>query len=247
MPRLSHSLPFARLAGRRAAGGLHRRRAGPGRRTERRLGRAAATAEPVTITYFTFSAAPDHLEDLDQMIAAFEAANPGIKVKVETAPFADYFTKLQTLIAGGTAPDVFELNYENFVTYAGKDVLLDLTPLVEADTGFADRLLPARLRRRSAVTASSTACPRASPTSSCSTTRTCSTRPASTTPPPTGPGRMSWPPRRSSPTPSNGRLGRLQPDPVLGVLQDRRPERLQRPERRRQELDHQRAGAASRR
>ena len=83
--------------------------------------------EPVELTYFTFSAAPDHLEDLDQMIAAFNAEYPNVQVKVETAPFDDYFTKLQTLIAGGTAPDVFELNFENFVTYADKGLLLDLS------------------------------------------------------------------------------------------------------------------------
>src|SRR5829696_2835364 len=81
----------------------------------------ASAQDSVEITYFTFSAAPDHLEDLEQMIAAFEAANPGIKVKVETAPFDQYFTKLQTLIAGGDPPDVFELNYENFVSYASKE------------------------------------------------------------------------------------------------------------------------------
>jgi multiple sugar transport system substrate-binding protein len=95
-------------------------------------------AEPVTITYFTFSAAPDHLEDLDQMIALFEDQNPGINVEVETAPFGEYFTKLQALIAGGEAPDVFELNYESFVTFAAKGVLADLTPLAEADADYAD-------------------------------------------------------------------------------------------------------------
>jgi multiple sugar transport system substrate-binding protein len=102
----------------------------------------AASQDAVTITYYTFSASPDHMEDLGQMVAAFEAANPNIKVKVETAPFDDYFTKLQTLIAGGTAPDAFELNYENFVSYASKGVLLDMTPLVDADPGFADRFYP---------------------------------------------------------------------------------------------------------
>ncbi len=102
----------------------------------------ATSQEPVTITYFTFSAAPDHMEDLGQMVAAFEAANPTTKVKVETAPFDQYFTKLQTLVAGGTAPDVFELNYENFVSYASKDVLLDMTPLAGADAGFADVFYP---------------------------------------------------------------------------------------------------------
>jgi multiple sugar transport system substrate-binding protein len=76
------------------------------------------------------------------MIAAFTEANPGIAVKVETAPFDQYFTKLQTLIAGGTPPDVFELNYENFVSYASKGVLLDLTPLASAEQGFAERFYP---------------------------------------------------------------------------------------------------------
>jgi|Deesub1362A_J573_1020465.scaffolds.fasta_scaffold01628_8 multiple sugar transport system substrate-binding protein len=92
--------------------------------------------QAVTITYFTFSAAPDHLEHLDQMIKLFEASHPGIKVEVESAPWGEYFTKLQTLIAGGQAPDVFELNYENFVSFAAKGVLLDLSPLSQADPSF---------------------------------------------------------------------------------------------------------------
>ena len=53
-----------------------------------------------TVTYFTFSAAPDHLGDLDEMIAAFEAENPDVEIKVESAPWGEYFTKLQTLVAG---------------------------------------------------------------------------------------------------------------------------------------------------
>ena len=96
--------------------------------------------EPVTLRYFTFSAAPDHLEDLDQMIAIFEEAHPDIKIEVETASWDDYFTKLQTLIAGGIAPDIFELNYENFVSYASKGVLLDLDPLAAADSSFDETI-----------------------------------------------------------------------------------------------------------
>jgi len=96
----------------------------------------AAPPEPVTITYLTFSAAPDHLEDLDAMVQIFEQAHPNVKIKVETAAWDDYFTKLQTLIAGGTAPDVFELNYENFVSFAAKGVLLNLDPLAQADGAF---------------------------------------------------------------------------------------------------------------
>src|SRR4030088_1587493 len=69
-----------------------------------------------TLRYLTFSAAPDHLKDLDKIVQAFEARNPKIKVTVESAPFTDYFTKLQTAFAGGTAPDTFELDYQNFVS-----------------------------------------------------------------------------------------------------------------------------------
>jgi multiple sugar transport system substrate-binding protein len=87
----------------------------------------AMAQEPVTISYFTFSAAPDHLEDLDAIVTAFEAANPGITIDVQTASYDEYFTKLQTAVAGGTAPDTFELNYENFVTYAEAGTLLDIT------------------------------------------------------------------------------------------------------------------------
>jgi multiple sugar transport system substrate-binding protein len=94
----------------------------------------ATAQDKTTITYFTFSAAPDHIEDLDKMIDLFEAANPDIEVKVETAAYADYFTELQTRIAGGDAPDSFELNYENFVTYASKGALLDLSSAVDAET-----------------------------------------------------------------------------------------------------------------
>ena len=95
-----------------------------------------AAAEDVEITYFTFSAAPDHLKELEEMIGLFEESHAGITIKVETAAWDNYFTRLQTLIAGGTAPDVFELNYENFVSYAAKGVLLDLNGLASADQDF---------------------------------------------------------------------------------------------------------------
>lgn len=95
-----------------------------------------APAEPTVIRYFTFSAAPDHLDELDQTIALFEQANPDVKVEVETAPFDEYFAKLQTQIAGGEAPDAFELNFENFVTFGSKGALANLDPLIQADKAF---------------------------------------------------------------------------------------------------------------
>jgi multiple sugar transport system substrate-binding protein len=100
------------------------------------LAAPAFAQDQVTIKYMTFSAAPDYIDELDATIAAFEAEHPNINVEYETQAFGDYFTKLQTVVAAGTAPDAFELNYENFVTYAEKGALADLTPLLAADSGF---------------------------------------------------------------------------------------------------------------
>lgn len=89
-------------------------------------GGQADDGEQVTLDYFTFSAAPDHLEDLDRIVSGFEDENPGVTVEVQTASFEDYFTRLQTQVSGGEAPDTFELNYEHFVTYASAGSLLNL-------------------------------------------------------------------------------------------------------------------------
>jgi len=102
-----------------------------------------AAQDSTTVRYFTFSAAPDYLEELDEIIAGFEADNAGITIEVETAPFADYFTLLQSGIASGDAPDVFELNYENFVTYAANDTLLDVGSMVNAEAPYYPRALEA--------------------------------------------------------------------------------------------------------
>jgi multiple sugar transport system substrate-binding protein len=89
---------------------------------------APATAGgPVTVRYMNFSANGGHEKDLDAIKAAFEKDNPTVKVQIETTPYDAYFTKLQTAVAGGTAGDAFELNYENFVTYTKSGALAELS------------------------------------------------------------------------------------------------------------------------
>ncbi|WP_064091169.1 ABC transporter substrate-binding protein [Rossellomorea aquimaris] len=88
------------------------------------------------ITYYSFSAAPNYEDVLADIVTAFEEENPNIKVNTELAAYDDYFTKLQTRLAGGNAPDVFELNYENFVQYASKGTLADLSGFIEEDEEF---------------------------------------------------------------------------------------------------------------
>ncbi len=87
----------------------------------------AEEAEPVTITYCNFNASGANEETLAKMVEAFEAANPDVKVEVETIAYDDYFTQMQTRVAGGTAPDCYELNIENFAAYANKGILGEIT------------------------------------------------------------------------------------------------------------------------
>lgn len=84
------------------------------------------------VRYMNFSANDGNEENLDAIVSAFEKDNSDIDVQVETVPYADYFTKLQTAVAGGTAPDTFELNYENFVTYAKNGSLAELSGVDKA-------------------------------------------------------------------------------------------------------------------
>jgi multiple sugar transport system substrate-binding protein len=108
------------------------------------LGVGAAAAKPVesgstktvTVSYFTFSAAPDHLNSLNALIQIFEKKYPNIQVSYTTAPYSDYFTKLQTEIAGGNAPDAFELDYGDFLGYAKSGALYNLNTLAKADKTF---------------------------------------------------------------------------------------------------------------
>lgn len=81
---------------------------------------------PVTIEFFNFTAGADHEDQLQRIVDEFESQNPNITIKVQNAPYEEYFTSLKTRIAGNTAPDTFELNYENFVSFAASGALLDL-------------------------------------------------------------------------------------------------------------------------
>lgn len=69
-----------------------------------------AEAEPVTITYCNFNASGGNEETLAKMYEAFHEEYPNITVEIETIGFDDYFTQMQTRVAGGTAPDCYELN-----------------------------------------------------------------------------------------------------------------------------------------
>lgn len=93
-------------------------------------GGGSGGGDTVTLKFANFSGAGDNEKYLIEMKEAFEKAHSNIKVEIETIGYGDYFTQMQTRVAANTAPDVYELNYENFVAYAKKGVLLELDDLL---------------------------------------------------------------------------------------------------------------------
>lgn len=83
-----------------------------------------------TIKFMNFSSSGGNEKYLEEWEKIFEKQNPDIKVEIETVGYGDYFTKLATVIAGGNAPDVYELNYENFTTYSSRGILYNLDSLI---------------------------------------------------------------------------------------------------------------------
>ncbi len=94
---------------------------------------AGSAMAQTTLNFLTFTPGDDHLEALEALIADFESIHPDISINYTFVPYGEYFVRLQTDFAAGIEPDVFELNFENFATFAARGALLELDPYLDAD------------------------------------------------------------------------------------------------------------------
>lgn len=74
---------------------------------------------------------PSEVKTFETLIEKYEAEYPDVKVNYISVPATDFDTKLQTMIAGGTQPDVFYLRPENVMSYADSGRLYDITSYVQ--------------------------------------------------------------------------------------------------------------------
>src|SRR3712207_1217310 len=79
-------------------------------------GAAAPQGETVTISMLGWGS-PLEKENVDKGLKLFQEQNPGITVEWLHTP-QDYATKLQTMLAGGTPPDVYWAN--NMLDYLAR-------------------------------------------------------------------------------------------------------------------------------
>jgi multiple sugar transport system substrate-binding protein len=87
-----------------------------------------AAAAPQRISLQAFGD-PAELSAYRELIAAFEAHAPNIKVEfIPVGNQREHMTKLMTGFSGGNPPDLFLINFRRFGQFAAKDVLEPLGP-----------------------------------------------------------------------------------------------------------------------
>jgi multiple sugar transport system substrate-binding protein len=85
----------------------------------------AEAPEPVTLQYWHTHSDPETAQ-LDQVIAAFEAANPGITVEPSRYAYSDFKTALLTAISSSVVPDVARLDIAWVSEFADQGALAQL-------------------------------------------------------------------------------------------------------------------------
>lgn len=95
---------------------------------------AGPPAEKVTFRLTTWAGEDESKELQELVLDKINASQSEFEIVHEAAP-ADYYTKLQTTLAGGTGADLMWLSQEYVAGYASRGALLDLTePLKTIDS-----------------------------------------------------------------------------------------------------------------
>ena len=99
----------------------------------RTVARSDAKAGEIVLTVMHWSGEGGQQEDkiVEDSLRAFEAANPGVRVKrLNPGDAGSFYTKLQTMMAAGEPPDVFYVGYERVANFASLDLLRPIDDFV---------------------------------------------------------------------------------------------------------------------
>lgn len=95
---------------------------------------SASTAENVTLNFAIWDSNQE--KGLRKIADNFEAANPGIKIKINVTGWTDYWTMLEAGATGGSLPDVFWMHSNEIYRYGSNGMLLDLTDRISKSSKF---------------------------------------------------------------------------------------------------------------
>ncbi|MCB0149230.1 MAG: sugar ABC transporter substrate-binding protein, partial [Caldilineaceae bacterium] len=98
-------------------------------------GAAAPAGEAVTLTFVCDIINEGHVKVRDKWAQEFSEQNPGVTVQHQPTANADYNTKIQTLFAAGTPPDIYRYLQEitPIITVSQKALHLQLDDYIAAD------------------------------------------------------------------------------------------------------------------
>ncbi|HZR42205.1 MAG TPA: sugar ABC transporter substrate-binding protein [Ktedonobacteraceae bacterium] len=97
---------------------------------------SSSSSGPVSITYGWWSNGTVKDNAMLAWVQEFEKSHPNIKIKAEILPWANYWTKLQTTVAGGNAYDIVGMAGGMAAPYYDQGALYDLSTL----SGYQDAI-----------------------------------------------------------------------------------------------------------
>ena len=98
--------------------------------TESTASAAETPKEKAVISFLKWGEGSERDLDMDS-IEKFNAANPDIEVKGEVIKYDDYLSKINTLIAANSTPDIFYINEYLPVEWGQKGIGADMRPYYE--------------------------------------------------------------------------------------------------------------------
>ncbi|MGP4042082.1 ABC transporter substrate-binding protein [Gracilibacillus sp. D59] len=96
-------------------------------------GESSSSEGIIELEFMGWEASPLETESVKKGLEKFMSENPNIKVTYTPVPNEQYHSKLLTMLAGSSAPDVFFLGAEEYRDFQSRDVLMDLTDTLAED------------------------------------------------------------------------------------------------------------------
>jgi len=107
-------------------------------------GSAPTETRPLTKLRFTYWGSEMEKAAIEQMVTAFEKANPDVDVEPIQIPYEGYIAQVTAMIQSGESPDVGYLPGLQAPVWAQEGKLLDLTDLIQNDPVLSTTLLATR-------------------------------------------------------------------------------------------------------
>ena len=109
---------------------------------------AQTSIQPVTHLKFTYWGSEMEKAAIEQMVAAFEKANPDVDVEPIQIPYEEYTAQVTAMMQNGEAPDVGYLSGLQAPLWAQEGKVLDLTDLIQNDPSLSTTLLASQILLR---------------------------------------------------------------------------------------------------